>query len=64
MSPDTERDEDLSPLPTITTTGRIRRGGVSAETYSEEDATNYVKKVRMLCCTISTENLINFPLYF
>ena len=45
MSPDTERDEDLSPLPTITTT-RIRRGGVSAETYSEEDATNYVKKVR------------------
>ncbi|KAH9417102.1 protein kinase, cAMP-dependent, regulatory subunit type 1 [Dermatophagoides pteronyssinus] len=43
MSPDTERDEDLSPLPTITT--RTRRGGVSAETYSEEDATNYVKKV-------------------
>lgn len=44
MSPETERDEDLSPLPTITTS-RIRRGGVSAETYSEEDATNYVKKV-------------------
>lgn len=44
MSPETERDEDLSPLPTITT--RTRRGGVSAETYSEEDATNYVKKVR------------------
>lgn len=44
MSPETERDEDLSPLPTITTS-RVRRGGVSAETYSEEDATNYVKKV-------------------
>lgn len=47
MSPETattEREEDLSPLPTITTT-RTRRGGVSAETYSEEDATNYVKKV-------------------
>ncbi|KAI7697599.1 cAMP-dependent protein kinase regulatory subunit [Sarcoptes scabiei] len=43
MSPETERDEDLSPLPTITT--RTRRGGVSAETYSEEDATNYVKKI-------------------
>lgn len=24
---------------------RSRRGGVSAETYSEEDATSYVKKV-------------------
>lgn len=48
MSPDTERDEDLSPLPTITT--RTRRGGVSAETYSEEDATNYVKKVMNQSC--------------
>ena len=54
MSPDTERDEDLSPLPTITTT-RIRRGGVSAETYSEEDATNYVKKV---CLSVDIMMLI------
>lgn len=59
MSPDTERDEDLSPLPTITT--RTRRGGVSAETYSEEDATNYVKKVLLQIQFIRKEVLsINF----
>jgi cAMP-dependent protein kinase regulator len=43
ISPDNERDEELSPVPNITQ--RTRRGGVSAETYSEEDATSYVKKV-------------------
>jgi hypothetical protein len=30
-----------------TAPSRYRRGGVSAETYSEEDATTYVKKVRV-----------------
>ena len=43
MSPDNERDDDLSPVPNIT--ARPRRGGVSAETYSEDDVKNYVKKV-------------------
>jgi len=43
ISPENERDDDLSPVPNITQ--RVRRGGVSAETYSEEDATSYVKKV-------------------
>jgi cAMP-dependent protein kinase regulator len=43
ISPDNDRDEELSPVPNITQ--RTRRGGVSAETYSEEDATSYVKKV-------------------
>lgn len=38
-----EREEDLSPVPNIGQ--RSRRGAVSAETYSEEDATTYVKKV-------------------
>lgn len=38
-----DRQEDLSPVPTIG--ARPRRGGVSAETYSEEDAATYVKKV-------------------
>lgn len=38
-----DRQEDLSPIPTIG--ARPRRGGVSAETYSEEDAATYVKKV-------------------
>lgn len=38
-----EREDDLSPVPTIEQ--RIRRGAVSAETYSEEDAATYVKKV-------------------
>uniref|UniRef100_T1KA67 Cyclic nucleotide-binding domain-containing protein n=1 Tax=Tetranychus urticae TaxID=32264 RepID=T1KA67_TETUR len=36
-------EDDLSPVPTIAQ--RTRRGAVSAETYSEEDATTYVKKV-------------------
>ncbi|KAI1301794.1 cAMP-dependent protein kinase regulatory subunit [Halotydeus destructor] len=38
-----EREDDLSPVPNITQ--RNRRGAVSAETYSEEDAATYVKKV-------------------
>lgn len=37
-----EREDDLSPEPT---TNRGRRCAVSAETYSEEDAATYVKKV-------------------
>ncbi|CAG2100370.1 unnamed protein product [Medioppia subpectinata] len=43
MSPDNERDDELSPVPM--NTQRTRRGGVSAETYSEDDVKNYVKKV-------------------
>ncbi len=43
ISPDNDRDEELSPVPNITQ--RSRRGGVSAETYSEDDVKNYVKKV-------------------
>lgn len=43
QSPD-EREDELSPVP-APTGGRSRRGGVSAETYSEEDAATYVKKV-------------------
>ncbi|XP_054160391.1 cAMP-dependent protein kinase regulatory subunit-like [Oppia nitens] len=42
-SPDNDRDEELSPVPTMN--ARIRRGGVSAETYNEDDIKNYVKKV-------------------
>lgn len=38
-----DRDDDLSPVPSIGQ--RNRRGAVSAETYSEEDAATYVKKV-------------------
>jgi len=41
-----EDTEDLSPLPRGKPT---RRGGVSAEPVSEEDATSYVKKVRLSC---------------
>ncbi|RWS29307.1 cAMP-dependent protein kinase regulatory subunit-like protein [Leptotrombidium deliense] len=41
--PGEEREEDLSPVPTMGQ--RVRRGAVSAETYSEEDAATYVKKV-------------------
>ncbi|CAG2178372.1 unnamed protein product, partial [Oppiella nova] len=45
ISPDNERDDDLSPVPIPSNTQRPRRGGVSAETYNEDDVKNYVKKV-------------------
>lgn len=45
--PGDEREDDLSPVPTIAQ--RTRRGAVSAETYSEEDAATYVKKVNICC---------------
>uniref|UniRef100_A0A4D5R9S9 cAMP-dependent protein kinase regulatory subunit n=2 Tax=Scolopendra TaxID=41364 RepID=A0A4D5R9S9_SCOVI len=38
-------DELSPPIPTQVAARRPRRGAVSAETYSEEDATTYVKKV-------------------
>jgi cAMP-dependent protein kinase regulator len=44
-SPCDERDDDICPTPNMAPTQRVRRGAVSAETYSEEDATTYVKKV-------------------
>ncbi|XP_076309549.1 cAMP-dependent protein kinase regulatory subunit-like isoform X1 [Tachypleus tridentatus] len=40
-----EKEDELSPMPNIAPPQRGRRGAVSAETYSEEDATTYVKKV-------------------
>lgn len=42
-SGDQSGEEALSPLPQPP--ARSRRGAVSAETYNEEDAANYVKKV-------------------
>lgn len=41
--PGEEKEDELSPLPVPPQ--RSRRGAVSAETYSEEDATSYVKKM-------------------
>ncbi|XP_074649357.1 cAMP-dependent protein kinase regulatory subunit-like isoform X2 [Tubulanus polymorphus] len=44
--PSDERDEDVSPTPPQPgPKKRIRRGAVSAEVYTEEDAASYVKKV-------------------
>ncbi|XP_017302283.1 cAMP-dependent protein kinase type I regulatory subunit [Diaphorina citri] len=40
-----EETEDLSPLPSQGQQSARRRGGISAEPVSEEDATSYVKKV-------------------
>lgn len=37
--------EDLSPMPQTAAPPVRRRGGISAEPVTEEDATNYVKKV-------------------
>ena len=41
-----EDTEDLSPLPAQAQQPARRRGGISAEPVTEEDATSYVKKVR------------------
>lgn len=41
-----EDADDLSPMPTHITTSKTRRGAISAEPLSEDDATSYVKKVR------------------
>lgn len=39
-------DEEVSPpLPNPVVKARRRRGGVSAEVYTEEDAVSYVRKV-------------------
>ncbi|XP_013793395.2 cAMP-dependent protein kinase regulatory subunit-like, partial [Limulus polyphemus] len=43
--PGDDKDDEITTLPHITPPQRGRRGAVSAETYSEEDAANYVKKV-------------------
>lgn len=44
-----EDTEDLSPLPSAVQQPARRRGGISAEPVSEEDATSYVKKVLKFC---------------
>lgn len=40
-----EECDDLSPMPQSQVPPVRRRGGISAEPVSEEDAANYVKKV-------------------
>ena len=40
-----DTDDSVSMLPPPKTAGKLRRGAVSAEPFSEEDATSYVKKV-------------------
>ncbi|XP_055951787.1 cAMP-dependent protein kinase regulatory subunit-like isoform X4 [Argiope bruennichi] len=44
-SPCEEREDDICATPNMAPAQRVRRGAVSAETYSEDDATTYVKKV-------------------
>jgi hypothetical protein len=43
-----EECDDLSPMPQTTAPPVRRRGGISAEPVSEEDATSYVKKVGVI----------------
>lgn len=40
------RDEEVSPPMNPVVKGRRRRGAISAEVYTEEDAASYVRKVR------------------
>ena len=42
-----EREDEQAP-PSSATKQRSRRGAVSAEVYTEEDAASYVKKVTVL----------------
>ncbi|XP_064634517.1 cAMP-dependent protein kinase regulatory subunit-like isoform X2 [Lineus longissimus] len=43
--PSDDREEEVSPTPQPAPKKRSRRGAVSAEVYTEEDAASYVKKV-------------------
>lgn len=45
-----EECDDLSPMPQAQVPPVRRRGGISAEPVSEEDATSYVKKVSQFSC--------------
>ncbi|CAF0762704.1 unnamed protein product [Brachionus calyciflorus] len=45
MSLNDESEENVTMLPPPKAVGKLRRGAVSAEPFSEEDATSYVKKV-------------------
>lgn len=40
------REDEVSPPMNPVVTGRSRRGAISAEVYTEEDAASYVRKVR------------------
>ena len=46
--PSDEKEDEMSSTPPMhpAMTKRVRRGAVSAEVYREEDAAQYVKKVR------------------
>lgn len=43
------REEEVSPPMNPVVRGRTRRGAISAEVYTEEDAASYVRKV---CCPV------------
>lgn len=45
-----EECDDLSPMPQVQVPPVRRRGGISAEPVTEEDATSYVKKVSQFQC--------------
>ncbi|RMZ99815.1 cAMP-dependent kinase type I-beta regulatory subunit isoform X1 [Brachionus plicatilis] len=45
MTMNEESEENVTMLPPPKAVGKLRRGAVSAEPFSEEDATSYVKKV-------------------
>lgn len=47
-APSPEECDDLSPMPQSQVPPVRRRGGISAEPVSEEDATSYVKKVKYI----------------
>lgn len=47
--PSDDREDEVSPTPPQPARAkRTRRGAVSAEVYNEEDAADYVKKVRVV----------------
>ena len=55
MPPTDEREDEISPTPQQLPSVK-RRGAISSEVCTEEDAASYVKKVRPFVSTESTPN--------
>lgn len=47
------REDEVSPPMNPVVRGRSRRGAISAEVYTEEDAASYVRKVSKSLCFLS-----------
>lgn len=66
------REDEVSPPMNPVVRGRSRRGAISAEVYTEEDAASYVRKVsnvshsvfKVCYRSLSPHRTLNFTAYF